>query len=145
MERFLRQHPHVLPRIRRAHNVDPHSPCKMADFEVHLAPIWGGRNSGPRSGHSQAVSGLFLVTPDFVIHGEIFEAKSLCPAQGQSRHNVDPHSPCKMADFEGYLVPSRGGRVLGPRSGHFQAVSGLFLVTPDFVIIEEILGIIPMS
>ena len=50
----------------------------MADCGVHLAPIWGGRILGPKSGHFQAVSGLFLATPDFVtpdlvIAEEIFE------------------------------------------------------------------------
>ena len=50
-----------------------------------------------------------------------------------------------MADFRVYLVPISGGRILGPKSGYFQAVSGLFFVTLEFVIFEEILENIPMS
>ena len=50
-----------------------------------------------------------------------------------------------MADLRVYLAPIWGGRTLGLKSGHFQAVSGLFLVIPDLVILEEVVEMIPMS
>ena len=74
----MRQNPYALPRVSRAHNVDPHSPRKMADFGVHLAPIWGGRNSGPRSGHSQAVFGLFRININYAfVDISIYKVKKI--------------------------------------------------------------------
>ena len=64
---------YVLTRICLIRYFDPHPPCEMADFGVHLAPIWWGRISGPKRGYFQAVSGLFLATSDFIIFGGIFE------------------------------------------------------------------------
>ena len=69
----------------------------------------------------------------------------VCPDQDFRTRYFDPHSPCKMTDFGAYLAPIWRGRILGPKSGHLQAVSGLFWVTPDFVIVEAICGKIPMS
>ena len=76
----------------------------MADFELRLAPTWWGRISGPKMGYFQAVSGLFLVTSDFIIFGEIFET-TLCPDQDYSGRHLDPHSPCKMTDFKVHFAP----------------------------------------
>ena len=64
-------------------HLGPHSPCKMTDFEVHLAPTWWGRISGPEMGYFQVVSGLFLITSGFIIFEEIFET-TLCPDQDYS-------------------------------------------------------------
>ena len=50
---------HALARIIRGRYLTPHSPRKMADFGVQLAPLGGVISRGPKMGYPQGVSGLF--------------------------------------------------------------------------------------
>ena len=135
---------YALARIIQARYFGPHSPCKMADFGVYLVPIWGGRILGPKSGYFQAVSGLFFVTLEFVISWRDSWKYSYVLARIIQARYFGPHSPCKMADFGVHSAPIWGGGIVGPKSGRLHAVSGLFLVIPDFVIFGVIFEIIPM-
>ena len=48
-------------------------------------------------------------------------------------HCFGPHSPRKMADFEGQLTHFGGGRIPGSNMGGPQCVSDIFWATTDFI------------
>ena len=57
-EIFDRQ-PHALTRIIRGRYFDPHSPHKMADFEMQVAPLEGVAFRGPKWGISKVFQAYF--------------------------------------------------------------------------------------
>ena len=101
----------------------------MGPSRANCGPVKiAGQKVSPHMGNFQAVSGLFWPLPISYDLRRFFEKKSYVLTRILQARYFDPHSPCKMADFGVYLVPMCGGRILGPKSGYFQAVFGLFLL-----------------